>query len=149
MHSFAIRMKITNSIIYRVSNDVDETAVPTDLTNGQSSSSSPQPPALPEENGSDSNKQQQQQEAYCTLCERSFCNKYFLKTHFAKKHGVLNLASPSSDSTKNQSSPSSPAAPTTTTTTTTTDQPVPSIVSEDYCEVSVMKKFSLFQIHFF
>ncbi len=35
-----------------------------------------------------------QQEAYCNLCERSFCNKYFLKTHLAKKHGELNLVSP-------------------------------------------------------
>ena len=117
----SIQFSIFNS--FRLPND-DET-VPTDLTNGQSPSSPP--PALSEEN--------KQQEAYCHLCERSFCNKYFLKTHFAKKHGVLNLASPTSESTKNQSSPSSPAAP-------TTDQPVPAIISEDYCEVCIEDSLS-------
>ncbi|CAF1015048.1 unnamed protein product [Didymodactylos carnosus] len=30
-------------------------------------------------------------EAYCHLCRKEFCNKYFLKTHFAKKHGVLDM----------------------------------------------------------
>ena len=48
-------------------------------------SSQPQLPSVPAT---------QQQEAYCNLCERSFCNKYFLKTHLAKKHGVLNMVSP-------------------------------------------------------
>jgi hypothetical protein len=94
-----------------------------DLTNGHSSP--------PSDNSSDPTKQQ---EAYCNLCERSFCNKYFLKTHFAKKHGGLNLISPSSESNNHQSSPSSPAS------ILTTDQPLPLIVndklSEDYCEVS-------------
>ena len=27
-------------------------------------------------------------EAYCKLCNKEFCNKYFLKTHLANKHGV-------------------------------------------------------------
>lgn len=27
-------------------------------------------------------------EAYCELCDKEFCNKYFLKTHKANKHGV-------------------------------------------------------------
>lgn len=27
-------------------------------------------------------------EAYCELCEKEFCNKYFLKTHKANKHGI-------------------------------------------------------------
>ena len=27
-------------------------------------------------------------EAYCELCNKEFCNKYFLKTHKANKHGV-------------------------------------------------------------
>jgi len=27
-------------------------------------------------------------EAYCDLCNKEFCNKYFLKTHKANKHGV-------------------------------------------------------------
>lgn len=43
----------------------------------------------------------QQQEAYCNLCERSFCNKYFLKTHFAKKHGGLSMISPLSLTERN------------------------------------------------
>jgi hypothetical protein len=74
-----------------------------------------------------------QQEVYCNLCERSFCNKYFLKTHFTKKHGVLNIISPSSSSTElntNQSLSPSSSSP---------EQPLPLIVnqklSEDYCEV--------------
>lgn len=28
------------------------------------------------------------QDAYCDLCDREFCNKYFLKTHMANKHGI-------------------------------------------------------------
>ena len=28
------------------------------------------------------------QEAYCELCKKEFCNKYFLKTHKANKHGI-------------------------------------------------------------
>jgi hypothetical protein len=27
-------------------------------------------------------------EAYCELCNKEFCNKYFLKTHKANKHGI-------------------------------------------------------------
>ncbi|XP_023245693.1 zinc finger protein 423 [Copidosoma floridanum] len=27
-------------------------------------------------------------EAYCSLCNRELCNKYFLKTHMANKHGI-------------------------------------------------------------
>ncbi|XP_064624347.1 uncharacterized protein LOC135485905 [Lineus longissimus] len=27
-------------------------------------------------------------DAYCELCDREFCNKYFLKTHKANKHGI-------------------------------------------------------------
>lgn len=27
-------------------------------------------------------------EAYCNLCHKEFCNKYFLKTHKANKHGI-------------------------------------------------------------
>jgi hypothetical protein len=79
------------------------------LTNGQSSPS-------PSNDNLDPTKQQ---EAYCNLCERSFCNKYFLKTHYAKKHGGINPISP----------PSSPPP----------EQPLPLIInqklSEDYCEV--------------
>ncbi|XP_055350851.1 SH3 and multiple ankyrin repeat domains protein 1-like [Paramacrobiotus metropolitanus] len=34
-------------------------------------------------------------DAYCTLCSREFCNKYFLKTHKANKHGVYEPDDPS------------------------------------------------------
>jgi hypothetical protein len=34
-------------------------------------------------------------EAYCDLCNKEFCNKYFLKTHKANKHGVYSELSPS------------------------------------------------------
>ncbi len=27
-------------------------------------------------------------DAFCDLCDREFCNKYFLKTHLANKHGI-------------------------------------------------------------
>lgn len=30
-------------------------------------------------------------EAYCELCEKEFCNKYFLKTHKANKHGICSV----------------------------------------------------------
>ena len=37
------------------------------------------------------------QDAYCEICDREFCNKYFLKTHKANKHGIFdNELSPSS-----------------------------------------------------
>lgn len=31
-------------------------------------------------------------EAYCELCSKEFCNKYFLKTHKANKHGIYESA---------------------------------------------------------
>lgn len=31
-------------------------------------------------------------EAYCKLCNKEFCNKYFLKTHMANKHGIYSDA---------------------------------------------------------
>lgn len=31
-------------------------------------------------------------DAYCELCDREFCNKYFLKTHKANKHGIYDNA---------------------------------------------------------
>jgi hypothetical protein len=98
------------------------------LTNGQSSSS----PSPPSEDNPEGYSLTKQPDAYCNLCERSFCNKYFLKTHFAKKHGALNLISPSTESTKSPSPP--PILP-------TEQQPLPLIVnqkiSEDYCEVCI------------
>ena len=43
-------------------------------------------------------------DAYCEICDREFCNKYFLKTHKANKHGIydgaigsLDLAGSSAD----------------------------------------------------
>ncbi|XP_013409116.1 uncharacterized protein LOC106172777 [Lingula anatina] len=33
-------------------------------------------------------------EAYCGLCDREFCNKYFLKTHKANKHGIFEGSPP-------------------------------------------------------
>ncbi len=41
----------------------------------------------PKSNGSKSSRIFHQ-DAYCDLCDREFCNKYFLKTHMANKHGV-------------------------------------------------------------
>ena len=38
------------------------------------------------------------QDAYCELCDREFCNKYFLKTHKANKHGIYDNASSTSSS---------------------------------------------------
>lgn len=35
-------------------------------------------------------------EAYCELCEKEFCNKYFLKTHKANKHGIYCQDTPTS-----------------------------------------------------
>jgi hypothetical protein len=104
-----------------------------DLTNGHQSS--------PEEYLSNNNLRQPQQEIYCNLCERSFCNKYFLKTHFAKKHGGINLVSPLSLTENNDNVSFSPSSP-----CLANEQPLPLItkqqsspinnkISEDYCEV--------------
>ncbi|RUS74793.1 hypothetical protein EGW08_017445 [Elysia chlorotica] len=37
-------------------------------------------------------------DAYCDLCDREFCNKYFLKTHKANKHGIYEDCSPPASS---------------------------------------------------
>ncbi|CAH1774101.1 unnamed protein product [Owenia fusiformis] len=53
-------------------------------------------------NGSDSSGKGSRifhQDAYCELCDREFCNKYFLKTHKANKHGVYDGTSIGSTST--------------------------------------------------
>lgn len=35
-----------------------------------------------------------QREAYCEICQREFCNKYFLKTHKANIHGIVDPNDP-------------------------------------------------------
>jgi len=35
-----------------------------------------------------------QREAYCEICQREFCNKYFLKTHKANIHGIVDPSDP-------------------------------------------------------
>ncbi|XP_001654713.2 uncharacterized protein LOC5573579 [Aedes aegypti] len=40
-------------------------------------------------------------EAFCGLCNKEFCNKYFLKTHKANKHGIYEPQSGNSDSLPN------------------------------------------------
>ncbi|XP_037906315.1 uncharacterized protein LOC119648617 [Hermetia illucens] len=37
-------------------------------------------------------------EAYCDLCNKEFCNKYFLKTHKANKHGIYDPANSTNES---------------------------------------------------
>lgn len=37
-------------------------------------------------------------EAYCDLCNKEFCNKYFLKTHKANKHGIYEPMTPMNNS---------------------------------------------------
>ncbi|CAF1316050.1 unnamed protein product, partial [Adineta ricciae] len=71
---------------------IDETP---DLTNGDQLSPKDYVP------NHSTHQSRQQSEAYCNLCERSFCNKYFLKTHLAKKHGGLSMISPLSLTERN------------------------------------------------
>ncbi|CAF1462267.1 unnamed protein product [Rotaria sordida] len=107
----------------------DDEGIPTDLTNGQSSPSDDLEQYSPTK----------QQEAYCNLCERSFCNKYFLKTHFVKKHGGLNLMSPLSIESNNNNNNNNQILSPSTPPNLSNEQPLPLIVnqklSEDYCEI--------------
>ena len=41
-------------------------------------------------------------EAYCKLCNKEFCNKYFLKTHMANKHGIYSDAGLGTSSSSGQ-----------------------------------------------
>lgn len=50
-------------------------------------------------------------EAYCELCEKEFCNKYFLKTHKANKHGIYCQDTPTSSGPGSSSFPSSAPPP--------------------------------------
>ncbi|KAL8605625.1 hypothetical protein ACOMHN_064155 [Nucella lapillus] len=47
-------------------------------------------------------------DAYCQLCDREFCNKYFLKTHKAIRHGIADDSSLSTPSASEASQKSSP-----------------------------------------
>ena len=44
-------------------------------------------------------------EAYCKLCNKEFCNKYFLKTHLANKHGIYSDSSSSAASSGQTAGP--------------------------------------------
>ena len=57
-------------------------------------------------------------EAYCELCNKEFCNKYFLKTHKANKHGIYQPDESPIPATTTASS--GPSTPTTTSTSATT-----------------------------
>ena len=46
-------------------------------------------------------------DAYCDLCNKEFCNKYFLKTHKANKHGIY-VDPPASQPQGSDSTPSNP-----------------------------------------
>ncbi|KAL8588393.1 hypothetical protein ACOMHN_028700 [Nucella lapillus] len=54
-------------------------------------------------------------DAFCELCDKEFCNKYFLKTHRANKHGIYDNSSPStpvsSDLPHTPTEPSLPLPP--------------------------------------
>ncbi|XP_011502026.1 PREDICTED: uncharacterized protein LOC105365531 [Ceratosolen solmsi marchali] len=45
-------------------------------------------------------------DAYCDLCNKEFCNKYFLKTHKANKHGIYVDTTPNSQSQGSDGAPS-------------------------------------------
>jgi len=52
-------------------------------------------------------------EAYCDICNKEFCNKYFLKTHKANKHGIYtDGVPPPTSSTSSSSSSSTPSVTT-------------------------------------
>lgn len=59
-------------------------------------------------------------DAYCEMCDREFCNKYFLKTHKANKHGIYDkspspypISSVSSLMSPQEFTPIAPMAPVT------------------------------------
>ena len=57
-------------------------------------------PGTPNNNNNNSSKSDRifHMDAYCDLCDREFCNKYFLKTHKANKHGIYEDNSPPASS---------------------------------------------------
>ncbi|KAJ8953269.1 hypothetical protein NQ318_015851 [Aromia moschata] len=48
-------------------------------------------------------------DAYCDLCNKEFCNKYFLKTHKANKHGIYTDAPPSAPDQQQNATIGAPA----------------------------------------
>uniref|UniRef100_A0A182TEB8 C2H2-type domain-containing protein n=1 Tax=Anopheles melas TaxID=34690 RepID=A0A182TEB8_9DIPT len=50
-------------------------------------------------------------EAYCDLCNKEFCNKYFLKTHKANKHGIYEPAASNGSADANSSALSAMSNP--------------------------------------
>lgn len=48
-------------------------------------------------------RQQQQRINYCTICDKELCNKYFMKTHMLKMHGINLEIEHSVDNDSNQS----------------------------------------------
>ncbi|XP_065165433.1 zinc finger protein 423 [Atheta coriaria] len=48
-------------------------------------------------------------DAYCELCNKEFCNKYFLKTHKANKHGIYTDPPPDSNNPTSSSNSSIPS----------------------------------------
>ena len=50
-------------------------------------------------------------EAYCELCNKEFCNKYFLKTHKANKHGIYSEGMPPTSGSPPTSTSSTPGMP--------------------------------------
>lgn len=59
-------------------------------------------------------------EAYCELCRKEFCNKYFLRIHRANKHGIYDEGSPTSNT---------PPTPTSVTPSLPTSSSVPNLTS--------------------
>ncbi|KAG7154111.1 uncharacterized protein LOC121856675 [Homarus americanus] len=53
------------------------------------------------------------QQAYCDLCNKEFCNKYFLKTHKANKHGIYSpeFSSSPTNMTTGHTTPLGPSVP--------------------------------------
>lgn len=90
-----------------------------------------------------------QREAYCELCQREFCNKYFLKTHKANIHGIVDpsdMKSPSlmakvNQPIKQQSTspthepPPPQSQPRMPSLQSATQKPMTNESMEDFCEI--------------
>lgn len=67
--------------------------------NSQGETATSQPSSSPDKSSSTKNSRIFHPDAYCELCDREFCNRYFLKTHKANKHGIYESGSNSPQST--------------------------------------------------